>query len=121
MAMLTPDLVIAVALKFEDLGLTVVPQALAASNIKALHPTARGRAEQALSRRCRESPSNWTASGVFGVLATAVSSHSEDGASPEISDLLVEYVRKLGDGWTAVGLRPEPAGRNDLQEPFPPV
>jgi hypothetical protein len=76
------------------------------TNIEALHPTARGRAEQALSRRCRESPSNWTASGVFGVLATAVSSHSEDGASPEISDLLVEYVRKLGDGWTAVGLRP---------------
>jgi hypothetical protein len=83
------------------------------TNIEALHPTARGRAEQALSRLCRESPSNWTASGVFGVLATAVSSHSENGASPEISDLLVEYVRKLGDGWTAVGLRPGRANRPD--------
>jgi len=66
-----------------------------------------------VSRSRRESHSKWTASDVFEVLATAVSSHSEDGASPEISDLLVEYVRKLGDGWTAVGLRPGRANHSD--------
>ena len=83
------------------------------TNIEALQPTARGRVEQAVSRLCRESHSKWTASGVFEVLATAVSSHSEDGASPEITDLLVEYVSKLGEGWTAVGLRPGRANHPD--------
>jgi hypothetical protein len=83
------------------------------TQIEALHPTVRGQVEQSLSGLSGKSHLLWTASRVFEGLATAVSSQSKDGASAEISDLLVEYVRKLGDGWTAVGLR---AGRANLPE-----
>jgi hypothetical protein len=82
------------------------------SNLEALRPTARGRAEQALANLCCESHPNWTGSRVFEVLATAVSGHSEDVVSPEISDLLVQYVGQVGEGWKALGLRPGRASRD---------
>ena len=79
------------------------------THIEALHPVVRRRAEEALSQLCREHHLRWKASHVFNEMATALSTPHPDNMASEISDLLVEYVRQVGEAWKAYGLRPSRA------------
>jgi hypothetical protein len=78
--------------------------------IEALHPVVRRRAEQALSELSREHHLSWNTSPVFDAIATALSTPHPDNTASEISDLLVEYVRQVGEAWKAYGLKPSRAG-----------
>ena len=77
--------------------------------IEALHPVVRRGAEEALSQLGREHHLSWNTSRVFDAIATALSTPHRDNTASEISDLLVEYVRQVGEAWKAYGLRPSRA------------
>jgi hypothetical protein len=80
-----------------------------AIHIEALHPAVRRRAEEAVSRLSREHHLSWTASQVFTAVAAALSTQHPDNKASQISDLLVEYVRQVGEVWKAYGLKPSRA------------
>jgi hypothetical protein len=79
------------------------------THIEALHPAVRRRAEEAVSQLSREHHLSWNASHVFNVMAMALSTQHADNAASQISDLLVEYVRQVGEVWKAYGLKPSRA------------
>ena len=76
------------------------------THIEALHPAVRRRAEEAVSQLSREHHLSWNASHVFKVMAMALSTQYPNNKASQISDLLVEYVRQVGEVWKAYGLRP---------------
>ena len=78
-------------------------------DIEALHPAVRRRAEEAVSQLSQEHHLSWTASKVFTAVAAALSTPHPDNTASEISDLLVEYVRQVGEAWKASGLKPSRA------------
>ena len=82
------------------------------THIEALHPAVRRRAEEAVSQLSREHHLSWNASHVFNVMAMALSTQHADNTASEISDLLVEYVRQVGEVWKAYGLKPSRARDN---------
>jgi hypothetical protein len=79
------------------------------THIDALHPAVRRQAEEAVSQLSREHHLAWNASHVFNVMATALSTQHADNTASQISDLLVEYVRQVGEVWKAHGLKPSRA------------
>ena len=62
-----------------------------------------------MSQLSREHHLSWTASHVFNVMATALSTQYPDNKASQISDLLVEYLRQVGEVWKAYGLKPSRA------------
>lgn len=76
------------------------------THIEALHPAVRRRAEEAVSQLSQEHHLSWTASQVFTAVAAALSTQHPDNKASQISDLLVEYVRQVGEVWKAYGLKP---------------
>ena len=76
------------------------------THIEALDPAVRRRAEEAVSQLSREHHLSWNASHVFNVMAMALSTQYPNNKASQISDLLVEYVRQVGEVWKAYGLRP---------------
>jgi hypothetical protein len=79
------------------------------THIEALHPVVRRRGEEALSQLCREHHLPWKASYVFNEMATALSTSHPDDTASGISDVLVEYVRRVCEAWKAYGLKPSRA------------
>jgi hypothetical protein len=87
------------------------------THIEALHPLVRRRAEEALSQLGREHHLSWKASHLFNVMAAALSTPHRDNTASQISDLLVEYVRQVGEVWRAYRLKPSRA-RHDLDPKY---